>query len=106
PRAPSDFDALDRERFQIGSRIFGIEHLAVEEGLLAARGGGWNLRGCDTEGLGSIAPHVFAVDLADQRLAVEGSFIFAPSDVLGHEPEIMALERIGGEVAPVLHDVR
>src|SRR5262249_58490525 len=28
------------------------------------------------------------------------------ADVLGEEPEVMALKRIGGEVAPILHDVR
>ncbi len=34
----ADFDALDRQALEVGARIVGIEHLAVEEGLLAARG--------------------------------------------------------------------
>ena len=56
--------------------------------------------------LGRLAPQVLAVDLADQRLGVGAGLELAPADVLGEEPEVVALERIGGEVVPVAHDVR
>jgi hypothetical protein len=41
-RFGSDVGTLDGQRLQVGRRIFRIEHLAVEEGFLAAR-----LRGRD-----------------------------------------------------------
>src|SRR5262245_63874710 len=41
-----------------------------------------------------------------RSLGVDGRLELAPADVFGDEPEVMALERIGGEVAPVLHNVR
>src|SRR5215204_1975859 len=69
--AASDLDALDRQALQVGRRILGIEHLAVEEGLFAARGRDWNLVGLDAEVLGGFAPKVFAVDLLDQRLDID-----------------------------------
>src|SRR4051812_30963762 len=87
-RFGSDINTLDRQGLQIRSRIFRIEHLAVEEGLLAARGRSRDLGRGDAERLGRVAPHIFAVDLADQRLAVEARLVFAPADILRHEPEI------------------
>src|SRR6185436_3069171 len=46
PRGPvgSDINTLDRQRLQVSGRIFGIEYLAIEEGLLAARGRSRNVR--------------------------------------------------------------
>src|SRR3982074_2025166 len=34
----SHLDALDRQALEVGGRVGGIEHLAVKEGLLCARG--------------------------------------------------------------------
>src|SRR3954453_3718034 len=108
PRGPagSDFDTLDGKRLQIRRWIFRIEHLAVEEGLLAAGGRGRNIGRRNAELLGGVLPEVFAVHLFDQRLAVEAGLVFAPADILRHEPEVMALERIGSLVAPEPHDMR
>src|SRR5712691_973788 len=92
----SDLNALDGQGLQIRRRILGIEHLAVEEGLLAARLRRRNIGGRDAHFLGRLAPEILAVDLADQRLGVETRLVLAPADVLGEEPEVMALERIGG----------
>ena len=69
-RVNHDLDAFDREALEIGGGIFGIENLAVEEGLLAARGRGRDVGGGNAERLGGFAPHVLAVDLLDQRLGV------------------------------------
>src|SRR6266702_6670851 len=102
----SNFNTLDGQVLQIRSRVFRIEHLAVEEGLLAARGRGRDFGSGNAELLGGLLPEILTVDLADQRLRVEAGFVLAPADILGEEPEVMALERIGGVVAPVLHDVR
>src|SRR6185295_19722216 len=102
----SDLRALDRKALEVGDRIFRIEDLAVEEGLLAARGGGRNVGGWDVQFLGGLAPDVLAVDLADQRLGVGAGLELAPADILGEEPEVMALERVGGMLPPVLHDMR
>src|SRR5262245_5215407 len=104
--APSDLDALDRQALEVGARIVRIENLAVEERLLAARRGGRDVLGGNTELLGGLAPHVLAVHLGDERLGVEAGLELAPPRVLGDEPQVMALERIGRVVAPVLHDVR
>src|ERR1700712_3230373 len=102
----SDLDALDGEALEIGRRIFRIENLAVEEGLFAARRGRWNVRRGDVELLGGLFPKVLAVDLGDQRLGVEGRVILAPADILGDEPEVVALVRIARVVRPIPHDVR
>src|SRR3954471_4316777 len=106
PWSRSDFDALDGERLQIAGRIFGIEHLAVEEGFLAARRRCRDVGGRDAERLGGVLPEVLAVDLGDQRSGVETGLVLAPADVLGEEPEIVALERIGGLVLPEAHLLR
>src|SRR4029453_6988266 len=98
-RFGSDLNTLDRQRLQIRSRIFRIEHLAVEEGLLAARGRSRNVGSGDSHRLGSLFPEILTVDLGDQRLGVEARFILAPADVLSEEPEIVALERIGRMIA-------
>src|SRR5713101_893879 len=95
-RLRSDVNTLDGQRLEVRRRIFGIEHLAVEEGLLAARLGGRDIGGGNAQGLGGIAPDVLTVDLGDQRLGVIAGFIFAPADILGEEPEIVTLERIRG----------
>ena len=69
----------------------------VEAGTLARR---------DAELLCRLAPEVLAVDLGDQRLGVDVCLELAPADVLGDEPEVMTLERIGGVVGPVAHHMR
>src|SRR5262245_31877347 len=102
----TDLGALDREALEVGAWIVGIENLAVEEGLLAARGRGRNLVGRHTEILCGLAPKVLAVHLLDERLGIEVRFELAPADVFGEEPELVALERVGREVIPVAHDVR
>src|SRR5262245_5939010 len=104
--APSDLDALDRQALEVGARIVRIENLSVKERLLAARRGGRDVLGGNAELLGGFAPHVLAVDLGDERLGVEAGLELAPARVLGDEPAVMALARIGGVIAPVLHDVR
>src|SRR5450631_3062290 len=71
----SDVNTLDGQGLQIRRRILGIEHLAVEEGLLAARGGGRDIGGGNAELLGRVLPEVFAVDLGDQRLGVVTRFV-------------------------------
>src|SRR5215211_2946888 len=101
----SDLDALDREALQVSGRVVRIEHLAVEERLPAARRRGRDLIGRDAEILCRLAPEILAVHLADERLGVQRRLELAPPRVFGEEPEIMALERIGGVIAPVLHDV-
>ncbi len=63
-RFGSDLNTLDRQRLQIRSRIPGIEHLAVEEGLLAARGRGRNIGSGNAQLLGGVLPEIFAVHLA------------------------------------------
>src|SRR6478672_3356203 len=98
PCSNSYVNTLDRQGLQIGRGIFGIEHLAVEEGLLAARGRGRDVG--DAKLLRRVFPEILAVDLSDQRLGVEVRFVLAPADVLGQEPEIVAPERLGCLVAP------
>ena len=44
--------------------------------------------------------------LAISALAVEADLELAPADVLGEEPEVVALERVGGEFIPVAHHLR
>src|SRR5260370_3791787 len=87
----SDLNTLDGQGFQIGRRIFRIEYLAVEESLVAARLGGRDIGCGDAEILGGFLPEVLAVDLGDQRLGVVARFVFAPADILGEEPEVVAL---------------
>src|SRR3954463_1335804 len=70
-RFGSDINTLDRQGLQIRSRVFRIEHLPVEEGLLAARGGSRDLGSGDAQRLGGLLPEILAVDLGDQRLGVE-----------------------------------
>src|ERR1700716_2207760 len=48
----SDVNTLDGQGLQVRRRIFGIEHLAVEEGLLAARGRGRDIGSGNAEFLG------------------------------------------------------
>src|SRR5206468_5652573 len=55
-----DFGALDAEALEVGRRIFRIEDLAVEEGLLAARLRRRDIGRRDLELLGGLAPKVFA----------------------------------------------
>src|SRR4051794_9575438 len=100
---PSNLSPFDRKALEIGQRIFGIEYLAVEERLLAARRRGWNVGSLDREFLGGGAPDVFAVDLVYEGLHVGLRFELAPADILGDEPKIMALEWIGGVIAPEFH---
>src|SRR5262245_21335336 len=100
--APSDLDALDGQTLEVGARIVRIENLSVEERLLAARRGGRDVRVGNAEFLGGLAPHVFTVDLGDERLGVEAGLELAPPRVFGDEPQVVALERIGGVIAPVL----
>ena len=57
------------------------------------------------ERLGGFAPQVFAVDLVDQRVDVGRGLELAPADVLGDEPGVMALERVGRVVLPELHEL-
>jgi hypothetical protein len=83
-----------------------IEDFAVEEGLLAAGRRGRDIARRHAERFRRVAPQILAVDLSDQTLGVVVRLELAPANVLGEEPEVMALERIGGLVAPVLHDVR
>src|SRR5687768_7995393 len=83
PRECSDFDALDRKTLQVRGGIGRIEHLAVEEGLLAARTRFRNVGRGNAEPLGGLAPEILAVDLVDQRLDVGGRLELAPADVLG-----------------------
>ena len=78
----SDLNTLDGQGLQIRRRIFRIEYLAVEEGLLAARLGCRNIGGGDAEILCGVLPEVLAVDLGDQRLGVVARFVFAPADIL------------------------
>src|SRR3954463_2425488 len=59
----SNLDALDRQRLQIGTGIFGVEHLAVEERLLAARGRRRDVGCRHAKLLGSFLPEILAVDL-------------------------------------------
>src|SRR5258708_20277072 len=59
----SDLNTLDGQGFQIRRRIFRIEHLAVEEGFLAARLGGRDIGCGDAEILGGFLPEVLVVDL-------------------------------------------
>src|SRR5665647_2850787 len=99
----SDFDALDGEALEIGARIFRVEDLAVEKGFLAARRRSRNIGGGDAERFSGVAPDVLAVDLVDHRPDVGGGFEFAPANVLGDEPGVVALERIRRVVAPELH---
>src|SRR5712672_926092 len=54
----SHLDALDRQALEIGRGVGGIEHLAVEKGLLAARGRRRDIGGDDAERLGGLAPQV------------------------------------------------
>src|SRR5439155_16059663 len=105
-RFGSDINTLDRQGLQIRSGILGIEHLAVEEGLLAAGSRSRDVRSSDAERLGGLFPEILAIDLGDHRLGVEARVILAPADVLREEPEIVALERIGRMIAPVFHDIR
>ncbi len=51
PACSSDLDTLDRQALEVRVRIFRIEHLAVEEGLLAARRRGRNVGRRDAERL-------------------------------------------------------
>src|SRR6185312_2455134 len=74
PCSKSDVNTLDRQRLQIGRGIFGIEHLAVEEGLLAARGRGRDIGRGNAELLRRVLPEILAVDLSDQRLGVVTRF--------------------------------
>src|ERR1041385_2351116 len=102
----ADFCALDRQALQVGDRIFRIEHLAVEERLLATRLGRGNLVGRDGELLGGVAPNVFAIDLRDESFRVGADLELAPADILGEEPEVVARIGIGREFIPVAHHLR
>src|SRR6478752_8047200 len=75
PDCESDLNTLDGQGLQIRCRIFGIEHLAVEEGLLATRGRGWNVGRGNAEVLGRLLPEVLTVDLGDQRLGVVAGLV-------------------------------
>src|ERR1700687_3280706 len=76
-RLRSHLDALDRQALVVGGGLVGIEHLAVEERLLAARGRRRNVRGGDAESLGGLAPQILAVHFPDERLAVETGLVLA-----------------------------
>src|SRR5262245_43097504 len=65
------FEALDAEALEIGLGVLRIEDLAVEEGLLAARGRSGNGGLRHRQRLGRLAPHILAVDLLDQRLGID-----------------------------------
>src|SRR5262245_22147718 len=101
----SDFSALDGEALEVGARVVGIEHLAVEEGLLAARGRFRDLVGRHAEVLGGRPPDVLAVDLLDQRIGIDVGLELAPADILGDEPGVVALERVGRVVLPEFHEL-
>src|SRR5882757_6562290 len=101
-RAHSHFEALDGEALEIGTGIGGVEDLAVEEGLLAARRRRRNIGPRHRQLLRGRAPEVLAVDLVDQRLGVSARLELAPANVFGDEPLVVALERIGGVLAPEL----
>ena len=92
-------------RGEIGLGIRGIEHLAVEEGLLAARRGLGNVGVGGADVLGGLAPQVLAIDLADDRLGVEVSRQLAPALVLGEEPQLVALVGIRDAALPELHQL-
>ena len=62
-----------------------------------------DVRRGDAERLGRLAPQFLAIDLIDQRLDVGRRRELAPAHVLGEEPDLVALERIGRVVAPELH---
>src|SRR5262249_13866295 len=103
PLRRSHLDALDGEALEISRRILRIEHFAVEEGLLAARGRGRDIGGRHRERLCGLAPEILAIDLAHERLGVGRRLELAPTNVLGEEPEVVTLEWIGGVLAPELH---
>ena len=67
-RLGSDVDTLDGQRLQIRRRIFRIEHLAVEEGLLAARLRGRDIGSGDAELLGGIRQRSSRLTLAISAL--------------------------------------
>src|SRR5262249_14361119 len=66
PLRRSHLDALDGEALEISRRILRIEHFAVEEGLLAARGRGRDIGGRHRERLCGLAPEILAIDLAHE----------------------------------------
>src|SRR5262245_22824250 len=101
----SGFQALDRQAFQVVCGVVGIEDLAVEEGLLAARGRGRDDSGWQRQLARRLAPEVLTVDLSDQGLGIKRWLEFAPTHVFADEPQVVALEGIGGEVVPVAHFV-
>src|SRR5690606_30928066 len=105
-RAASAAYGLDREAVEVGHRVLGVEHLAVEEGLQPARGRGRDVARRHTQFLRGLAPQVLAVHLAHPGLHVEVLGQIAPADVLGEEPQVVALEGVRGLVLPVAHLLR
>src|SRR4026209_1615471 len=95
-RTRSHFDAFDRQALEVGAGVVGVEHLAVEEGLLAARRRGRDVGRGQRQRLCGIAPDIFAIHFVYERLGVRTGLELAPADVLGDEPEIVTLEWIGG----------
>ena len=96
----SDFDALDRQALEVGaSDSSGSNTLPSKKVSLPREVDAGMSAAGDRQRLGGLAPQVLAVDLVDQRLDVGGRLELAPADVLGDEPGVVALERIGGVVA-------
>src|SRR5437762_3578350 len=62
----SHFGALDRQALEVGHGVFGVEDLAVEEGLLAARGRRGDLLRGNVQRLCGLAPQILALDFLDQ----------------------------------------
>src|SRR6185436_14119754 len=79
PNCSTDL-AFDRLALEVVHRVLRVENLAVEEGLLAAGLRGRDLVRRHRQRLGGLAPHVLAVDLADQRFGVGADLELAPAD--------------------------
>src|SRR4051812_10166546 len=102
-RARSHLDALDRQALEVGARVLGVEDLAVEEGLLAARRRFRDVGCRQRHRLGGGAPEILAVHFVYKCLGIHARLELAPADVFGDEPEIVTLERIGRVLAPEFH---
>src|SRR5687767_6452 len=98
--------ALDREACEIRLGIRGVEHLAVEERLDAARRRPRDLRRRHAELLRGLAPQVLAIDLRHEPRQVVVAVELAPTHTLDEEPELVAPVWIRRVVVPELHRVR
>src|SRR3981081_23844 len=79
-RPRSTLDAFNGQTLEVGARIVGIEYLAVEEGLLAARGRTWDVGRGQRQRLCSVAPEILAIHFVYEGLGVRARVERAPAD--------------------------